>query len=412
MRAVASTSLDSGLRARVLLPQQVGGKHPDVLLHVPNVLLDTFDFLCELLLHAVDISCELLLHAVDISCELLLHAVYISCELLLHAVNVSCELLLHAVDISCELLLHAVDISCGLLLRAVEVVPESLMHALDVAGDRGMRSRVLRAGRLEPDDQPGQRNQHAEAHHGAVERQEPEQIAHRKTIVPRRDRTSSVPSGRLVGVPPADIIRAMTGRELLVLGVAAACSLSVMGWIIWSERPVPPPASHEPAAAPGAAAEAVPEPEVREVDAERAAELEAAALAAPDDAAVRVSLGDLYFDAREFETAIAWYEDAMAVDPAHVDANTSIAMSWFHAGDTQRAVETFERSLEIDPAHPRTLLNLGIVRALGFRDLEGALAAWEQVIAAAPDSREALDARELLDRVGAAHESTPAAGLP
>lgn len=200
----------------------------------------------------------------------------------------------------------------------------------------------------------------------------------------------------------------MTGRELLVLGVAAACSLSVMGWIIWSERPVPAPPPPEPAAA----AEAVPEPEVREVDAARAAELEAAAGAAPDDAAVRVSLGDLYFDARQFETAIAWYEEALAADPAHVDANTSLAMSWFHAGDTQRAVETFDRSLEIDPAHPRTLLNLGIVRALGFRDLEGALAAWEQVIAAAPESREALDARELLDRVGTAHESPPAAGLP
>ncbi len=200
----------------------------------------------------------------------------------------------------------------------------------------------------------------------------------------------------------------MTGRELLVLGVAAACSLSVMGWIIWSERPVPAPPPPEPVAA----ADAAPPPEVREVDPARAAELEAAAQAAPDDAAVRVSLGDLYFDARQFETAIAWYEQAVALDPAHVDASTSLAMSWFHAGDTQRAVETFDRSLEIDPAHPRTLLNLGIVRALGFRDLEGALAAWEQVVAAAPDSREALDARELLDRVGAAHESQPAAGLP
>ncbi len=202
----------------------------------------------------------------------------------------------------------------------------------------------------------------------------------------------------------------MTGRELLVLGVAAACSLSVMGWIIWSERPVPVPPPPEPAAA--TAADAAPQPEAREVDAARAAELEAAARAAPDDAVVRVSLGDLYFDARQFETAISWYEEAVAVDPAYVDASTSLAMSWFHAGDTQRAVETFDRSLEIDPAHPRTLLNLGIVRALGLRDLEGALAAWEQVIAAAPDSREALDARELLDRVGAAHEPPPAAGLP
>ena len=125
-----------------------------------------------------------------------------------------------------------------------------------------------------------------------------------------------------------------------------------------------------------------------------------------------MSLGDLYFQARQFEAAIPWYEQALALDPARVDANTSLGMSYFHAGQPPRAVEAFERSLEIDPVHARTLLNLGIVRALGLRDLEGALAAWEQVVTAAPDSREALDARELLDRVRAAHESTPADDLP
>ena len=201
----------------------------------------------------------------------------------------------------------------------------------------------------------------------------------------------------------------MSGREWGVLAVAAAFSIAVMGWIVWSERPpeAPEPPAERRAETPLGAGSA---PEASEVDAARLATLQAAAAAAPEDAAPRAALGDLYFEARQFEAAIPWYEQALALDAANADAGTSLGVSHFYAGESARAVEAFEQVLAADPQHPRALLSLGIVKAFGLQDLEGARAAWEQVIAAAPGSPESAAAREAIDRLGAAHGGLDAGG--
>ena len=201
----------------------------------------------------------------------------------------------------------------------------------------------------------------------------------------------------------------MSGREWGVLGVSAAFAVAVMGWIVWSERPVAPP-EPPPDQQADTALGADFAPEESDVDPARVATLQEAAAAAPDDAAPRAALGDLYFEARQFGEAIAWYEEVLALDSANADAGASLGVSYFYAGQSERAVEVFEQVLAANPEHPRTLLSLGIVKAFGLQDLDGAQAAWEQVIAAAPGSPESAAAREAIDRLGAAHGGTDAAG--
>ena len=52
------------------------------------------------------------------------------------------------------------------------------------------------------------------------------------------------------------------------------------------------------------------------------------------------------------------------------------------------------------------MVTLGIVKAFGLQDLEGATAAWERVLEVAPDGSEARAARDALNRLQAAHENT------
>ena len=112
---------------------------------------------------------------------------------------------------------------------------------------------------------------------------------------------------------------------------------------------------------------------------------------------------------RRFEQAILWYEAALELSPDHVDVWTNLGISYYYAGQTERAVVQFEQSLEIDPSNQRTLLSLGIVRAFGLQDIEGATALWERVIEIAPDSPEGRAARHSLDqRTG---RSTDGGGL-
>ena len=201
----------------------------------------------------------------------------------------------------------------------------------------------------------------------------------------------------------------MSGREALVLALALGCSVALMGWIVWSERPAsaPPPS----ASIDGALADAGGRPPEAALDETHVAALEAAAADAPDDDVSRLALGDLYFRARRFEQAILWYEAALELSQDHVDVGTNLGVSYYYAGQTERAVAQFEQSLEIDPLNQRALLSLGIVRAFGLQDIEGATALWDRVIEIAPDSAEGRAARDSLDRMGKAHGAFDGSGL-
>jgi tetratricopeptide (TPR) repeat protein len=67
-------------------------------------------------------------------------------------------------------------------------------------------------------------------------------------------------------------------------------------------------------------------------------------------------------------------------------------VSYYSANQIDRALAQFEHSLSVDPAHTKTLLNKGIVLAFGKQDLDAASRAWEQLVAVAPNSPEAIRA--------------------
>ena len=182
-------------------------------------------------------------------------------------------------------------------------------------------------------------------------------------------------------------------RESLILGLAVACSMAIMGWIIWVERPVPP--------APLAVAStdtSVDGVQVPPLDEARVAELVAAAEADAEDLDSRVALAGLYFESHSFEQAIPRYEEILTLTPDDVQASTNLGISYYYVGASERAVGQFERSLEIEPTHAQTLVTLGIVKAFGLQDLE-----------VAPDGPEARAARDALSRLQTAHENTEVA---
>ncbi len=185
-------------------------------------------------------------------------------------------------------------------------------------------------------------------------------------------------------------------RESVLLALAVAVAGAIMAWIVWAERPVPVTTSTELPTA----AEPAPAP-TPTLDPARVATLEAAIADDPEDRESRVALANAYFRAHSFEQAVPWFEQAIEMDPSDVDSSTSLGVSYFYTGFIDQAVEQLDRSLEIKPDHPQTWLTVGIVRAFGLDDLEGAMEAWERVIEVAPDGPEARAAREALTRVPA-----------
>ena len=200
-------------------------------------------------------------------------------------------------------------------------------------------------------------------------------------------------------------------KESVVFGLAGVFFGILVGWMIGSQQARPPAATAS--APPAAAQQAQTAPPF---DQSRATALEATIAKNASDVESRVQLGDLYFDAERFADATRWYEDALKIDPKHVNASTDLGIAYYYMNQPDRALQQFERSLSIDPKHTKTLLNIGIVRAFGKQDLEGAAKVWQEVIDLAPSSPEAGMARQALQGLRSAHPpggpSSPAPGQP
>jgi tetratricopeptide (TPR) repeat protein len=124
----------------------------------------------------------------------------------------------------------------------------------------------------------------------------------------------------------------------------------------------------------------------------------------PQNAAPRVQLGNLFFDAERYDEAIRWYADALKLDAKDVDVSTDLGVSYYYTNQPDKALAQFDQSLKINPKHTKTILNVGIVKAFGKQDLAGAERAWEQVIQLAPDSAEGQAARRALESLRSAHQ--------
>lgn len=205
--------------------------------------------------------------------------------------------------------------------------------------------------------------------------------------------------------------------ESIVFGIAAFCFGLMVGWVIATQQGVGHPAAAAAAAA-TATQSAAPSQQSADTTAPAPADsgeqpvplntsevqaLTTRAADHPDDVAARVQLGNMYFDAQQYQDAIKWYQEALKLNPRDVNVSTDLGVSYYYVNEPDKALAQFQHSLSIDPTHLKTLLNIGIVRAFGKQDMAGAADAWQKLIAIAPDSPEGQAAKRALDGMRQAH---------
>lgn len=183
--------------------------------------------------------------------------------------------------------------------------------------------------------------------------------------------------------------------ESIVFAVAGMCFGVILGWVIGAQQG----ASQ---GAPAATVAASPAPAAPALDEARVQALMTIVKSDPNNAEAAVQLGNTYFDAEQYTDAITWYTRSLEIDPKNPDASTDLGVSYYYTNQTDLALAQFEQSLAIDPVHTKTLLNKGIVLAFGRQDLDGAAAAWKQVVALAPESPEGQAASRALEGMTAA----------
>jgi tetratricopeptide (TPR) repeat protein len=196
-------------------------------------------------------------------------------------------------------------------------------------------------------------------------------------------------------------------RESIVALISGTFFGILVGWILGSQQAGPAVPTGAPVASTAGAPESSgPPPLVLQ----RAGDLEKTATAQPQNAAVRVELANLYYDAQRFDLAAPWYEAALKLNPNNVEASTDLAVAYYNQNQADRALQQIDHSLAVDPKHTKTLLNQGIIRAFGKRDLAGAVQSWQKVVDIAPNSEDGAQARRAIQDVQANHPGTSGRG--
>jgi cytochrome c-type biogenesis protein CcmH/NrfG len=201
--------------------------------------------------------------------------------------------------------------------------------------------------------------------------------------------------------------------ESLAFGVAGVIFGLIAGWVIGAQQA----ATRAPAAAAAQAAAATPAgngagSRAAVLDDAQVQALKSVAAREPSNPAPRSELGNLYFDAERYDDAIKWYSEAVRLAPKDPNLSTDLGVSYYYTNQPDKALEQFAHSLQLDPRHTKTLLNIGIVKAFGKQDLEGAAQVWQQVLQIAPDSPEGQAAKRALDSMRSAHPTTGSAQKP
>ena len=112
--------------------------------------------------------------------------------------------------------------------------------------------------------------------------------------------------------------------------------------------------------------------------------LEAETAKHPDNLQAWIQLGNLYFDNGFYEKAVIAYEKAVELDPRNPDVLTDIGVVYRRTSRPHKAVQFFDRAIAVDPSHETSRFNKGIVLMHDLQDRDGALKAWEALLAINP----------------------------
>jgi tetratricopeptide (TPR) repeat protein len=113
----------------------------------------------------------------------------------------------------------------------------------------------------------------------------------------------------------------------------------------------------------------------------------------PKNAAVLNKTALTYKAAHQFKEAIPYFQKALDVDPKNVGIRDDLASCMYYTGDVDGALDQLNKSLTYDPKHAGTLLNIGIMKWQGKKDVKGAVASWQTLLRLNPNfpQKEAIE---------------------
>ena len=128
----------------------------------------------------------------------------------------------------------------------------------------------------------------------------------------------------------------------------------------------------------------------------RISRAEAAVLADPKNHDAWISLGNDYFDTHQAQKSVDAYGKALAIQPNDPNVLTDQGVMYRELRKFDQALACFQKASKLDPAHVQSLFNIGVIYSSDLNKPDEAAKAWTRVITLAPSSEQAGQARQML----------------
>ncbi|MBT8332636.1 MAG: tetratricopeptide repeat protein [Deltaproteobacteria bacterium] len=106
--------------------------------------------------------------------------------------------------------------------------------------------------------------------------------------------------------------------------------------------------------------------------------------AEPGNANAWTELGNAYFDSDQFDASINAYRKSLELNPNNPNVWTDMGVMYRRSGKPEEAIKAFDQAIAADPKHEVSRMNKGIVLLHDLNDANGAIKAWEGLLAVNP----------------------------
>lgn len=116
----------------------------------------------------------------------------------------------------------------------------------------------------------------------------------------------------------------------------------------------------------------------------------------PSNAQLLSDIGNVYYDSQQYSIAIDYYTRSLKLEPQNTSVRTDLGTATWYQGNADGAIEQFNLALKFEPNKSNALFNLGIVKWQGKMDVDGAVAAWQKLLATNPNYESKAKVEELI----------------
>ena len=187
-------------------------------------------------------------------------------------------------------------------------------------------------------------------------------------------------------------IEKWTQKQALVLSAMCLVAGIAGGWSIraWQSSAVNEPAQVAVVpvapAVPAAAQASPPSPaQLKAMADTQVAPLMAKLKSDANNAELLTSIGNIYYDAQQYASAVDYYGRSLKVKPDAASVRTDMATAYWYTGDADRAIAEYNKVLASAPNNTNALFNRGLVKWRGQKDAAGALADFKKLMAIDPN---------------------------